>query len=160
MFDLWFSYYQYHYKYLIGKIAIYNQDFKSAKEFFLEIVNNDNENYIKLLAYYELIKNKLINDTDNLINSIYSKDNLNKLINKRTPLECLYIINSLFNDTINLEDFSLAKYLLDLEIQFINAHDCYRYLPIYYQNKIKFYKDDYRYVKDLENKLLSFENIK
>lgn len=142
-----------YYKYLLGKVYISRCENDKWKSLLLEIISQTHENYIKILSYHELIKNHFISANE----EIYSYDNLNKIINKNSPLEYIYFIDDLFKVNMNSGNYTYCKYLIELEIRFINSHECYRYLPIYYKNKIELYKDDINSVKDIKNKLLALE---
>ena len=151
---------QTYYKYLMAKVKIYNGESKIAKDILLEIISSTGENYLKLLSYHELFKNNYIDSTTNMIKEIFSKENLFKLVNKRNPIEYFYLINDLLTINFKNNNYEYCKYLLELEISFLNNHDYYRFLPIYYKNKMALYKDDIFTIRDIENKLLAIEKQK
>lgn len=125
-------------KYLFAKTNILTNNQTEVKKLLKELINtsdfNQKNHFLHLLTYHELIKNNYITD-DNNHNLTPIK--LNNLIDKRTPLEYLYLINDLINISYKRKDTNLMKEYLSIQIQFINSHECYKYLPLYYQNKEK-----------------------
>lgn len=140
------------YQYLSSKVLIFEDKTLEAKEKLL-FIKNDTTDLINILIIHELIKNNFINKDY----GIYKKENIEQMINKNTPLLYLYFINDLLNISLMDNNLEKAKYYLEKEIQFLNIKDGYRYLPIYYQNKINIYKDDYLLVNDIKNKLLAIQ---
>ena len=152
---------KHYYDYLMYKINLSKEDIGQSKQYILAAMKNPEiEPYLKMLLCHELIKNKLIKETDHLYKQVLSIENLNKLVNKKAPIECLYLINELFNESSKKDNDELSLYLLELEIQFINVHECYNFLSYYYINKIRMTKDDSILKKDIENKLFAITNKK
>jgi hypothetical protein len=104
---------------------------------------------VELLSYHELVKRNLITINKDVMTKVYLT-NINKFNDKSYPLEGLYLINDLINSNLDNEN---SKLFLQKEIEFINCHQCYKYLNHYYKNKIHIYKDDIKLTKELENKL-------
>lgn len=125
-------------KYLIAKTNMSNNHIIEAKVILkqlLEVKSFNNKNtFIPLLCYYELIKNNYIKDN---VNHFLSPCKLKSLIDKKTPLENLYLINELIKECYRKNNLKEMKEYLSIQIQFINSHECYKYLPLYYKNKEK-----------------------
>lgn len=128
---------QEYFKYLQVKTDLLKNNINDCKKVLKELLTkndlNNKNKFIPLLSYYELLKNNYINKEKDLL----SPDKLNILINKNSPLEYLYLINDLINESYMKKDEDSMKEYLSVQIQFINSHECYKYLPLYYQNKEK-----------------------
>ena len=151
---------QKYYIFLLAKIAIDNDDLKLAKQYLDSLFNTSKylpSNFIELLSIHLLNKYKLTPISKQLIYSIYSRKYLLSLLNKNTAMEYLYFINDLLQISINENNKDDAKFLLELEIRFINSHDCYKYLPHYYQNKLEIYNENQLLTKELQNKLFAIQ---
>lgn len=149
---------QKYYTYLLAKVAISENKKDLAKKYLDTLFENNNyhpNTYIQLLALHLLHKQSLISMPNSILNNIYSKKYLLSLLHKNTAIEYLYFINDLLETTNDKEQ---AKFLLELEIRFINSHDCYKYLPYYYKNKLKMYTENAILTKDLENKLFAIQS--
>lgn len=144
-----------YYDFLLAKIYLHTDKSKEAINLLKTLIKANKDDCIYFLAVHELVKsNNLKTDT------IYNREFFNKIKNKNTPNEYLYFINDLLISAINDNNLMKAKYLLELEIEFINTHDLYKYLDIYYMNKIKIYHDEYKSINDIESKLLALQNKK
>lgn len=139
---------QKYYLYLKGLIASFNNHSEIAYNYFITIVNNHKSyismDYIEVLAYHQLVKLKMSEGFD--IEDFYSKEHILKILERNSPLEYIYLL-----DDLAVTD----KYYLEKEIEFINSHECYKYLSNFYQNKIELYKDDYNAIRDIKGKLLA-----
>ena len=144
-----------YYEYLLAKIALNNGEIDVAKNALLDIVSEKKKDFIYTFALYDLLKFRLIDY--NKGQDIYSKEYITSLLNRNESMECLAFINDLLQDAILARDFKESKWLLTKQIEFINSHECYKYLSNYYKNKIWVYSDDLHEVKDIELKLFSLE---
>lgn len=126
-----------YYKYLISKVYIFENKNDEAKTLLLDIIKNNHNHLLTALSYHELIKNQYIELTESFINDFYSYNELTKLTTHTRSNEGIYLLNDLITKSINEnKDIDKINKLLDLEFQFIENHECYKYLSYYYENKI------------------------
>ena len=146
-----------YYKFLLAKIELSLNNLIDGKKILKELIKSGQDDYVYTLAMHELLKFDLIK-RNSYTENIYTRKFLNKLREKQSNEQYLYYINDLLQDNMDKENIEISKYLLELEIAFINSHDLYKYLSNYYQNKIEVYKDEYTNIQDIERKLFSIKN--
>jgi len=149
-----------YYNFLLGKIALSENDINVAMKHLnpiMERCQNNPVDFVEVLAFHELNKFNLLEDNASLMD-LYKEKNLNKIVSSNSNNEYLYLIVDLIKKSISENNILEAKYLLAKEIEFINNHDCYKYLPSYYQHKIEVYKEDIKTVKDIEKKLFLMDS--
>ena len=145
-----------YYNLLLAKVQMDNNDHLNAYALLTELITYNENDYISVFAMHELYKNEMLDKNAYL--DIYSRPFLDKLKDKKENELYLYYINDLLQISINNNDIDMSKYLLDLELHFINNHDLYKYLNVYYRNKINIYRDEYNSIHDIEHKLLPIKN--
>lgn len=148
-----------YYNFLKAKTYLDHNHPKLAQSLLISLIKNDDKDFIYVLSTHLLLKHNLIKE-NHLNKELFSRSFLNALKDKNTPNEYLYFINDMLTNAIENKEASLSKYLLELEISFINSHDLYKYLSNYYHNKIQIYRDEYNSIQDIESKLLPIKNKK
>ena len=146
-----------YYEFLLAKVYLNENKKEAGYKLLKKIVSTKENDYVCVLAIHELIKHNLIKYDSN-VHQLYSRGMLSKLKNKNSNDQYLYFINDLLDVAIKENDQDRAMYLLELEISFINSHDLYKYLPKYYQDKIKVLGHKYTNLQDLENNLFPIKN--
>lgn len=148
------------YNYLIAKIYINNGKMDKAKEYLLMSLNDNKsfktDNIMNLLAYYELLKNELIVPQTKSLNKILI-ENVLKIDSK--DIAHLYLIDNLIKDNINGTNIEFINTLLEKELSIINDQGYYKYLSLYYQNKLEINKNDLNIKRELESKLKAITHI-
>ena len=131
-----------YYNFLIGIIDLYNNEIGNAKDNFNKAIRKDD--HTDLISLFVI--NKLKANNNSLDNVILTK----KIDN--APIELLYLYNERFKHYLG-SDTIKAKVYLEKEIEFINKHNLYRYLLVYYRNKLNLLEKENKDTKDIENKI-------
>ena len=148
-----------YYNFLLAKIYLNDKRIQQGYDILKNIINDKNDDYVKVFAIHELLKYGLLKNNEKT-DYIYARSFLSHLKEKNTNNQYFYFINDLLRNSIIKNDAERSRYLLELEIMFINNHDLYKFLATYYQNKIDIYRHEYSSIRDIEDKLLPLKNNK
>ena len=152
------------YDFLIAKIYLNNDNKIKAKEYLFRSLNHSNtlkiSNIVDLLSYNELIKHNLIINRTNSVHKIIIDILLEiDIRSKKDVNEYIYLLNDNIKECIKYDNKDDAVRLLEKQISLINSHNLYKYLPIYYENKIELNKDNIDLVSELKSKLNAITKI-
>jgi transcriptional regulator with XRE-family HTH domain len=147
------------YNYLIAKIYINNGKYDKAKEYLLRSLNLSknlkSDSVLELLAYHELVKHELIVERTKSMDKILIESILK--VNSK-DISYLYLIDSALKDSLSRNN-EYAPILLERELNIINDEGLYKYLPIYYNNKLIMYKEDENMQRDIKSKLKAINQV-
>jgi tetratricopeptide (TPR) repeat protein len=148
------------YNYLIAKIYISNGKLDKAKEYLLLAINNSKnfkkDNIVELLSYHELLKHGLITTKNQLLEKILMDSILDIASSDQ---RYFYLLNESIETCLDKKKVVYANKLLEKQLVYINANGLYKYLPFYYQNKIKLNPNNKNLQRELHAKLKAITTI-
>ena len=117
--------------------------------------NLKSDSVLELLAYHELVKHELIVERTKSMDKILIESILK--VNSK-DISYLYLIDSALKDSLSRNN-EYAPILLERELNIINDEGLYKYLPIYYNNKLIMYKEDENIQRDIKSKLKAINQV-